>query len=611
MEEKQYVKPIDKSAKEPMGFGKTMLASALGMAIGFFVINIVGFFLMMVLIVGMAAGISSTSTDTVKVKPNTFLKLDLSTAIAERTPGELQQLFAEDESAGIIDILAALQAAQTDKAIRGIYLYLGAGSAQSWGQTEELRLALQEFKASSNKPIIAYADGYNQTGYYLASIADIVMMHPAGVLDWRGIAAQPMFYGDLLKKYSVEMDLIRPTSNAYKSAGETYTMNHMSEANKEQIRTYITSIWNHVVADISATRNLSVAELNTFADNLSLNNPYSAVAAGMIDTLGFEHDIKSIMKDRYKMKHMLDLTKYAKTISSTGDEKIAVVYAEGNVVTGTNKSGFQSGVFGDDVAKALDDAANDDDIKAIILRVNSPGGAVIASEIMTAAVMRAKAKKPVIVSMSDLAASAGYEISCNATKIVALPTTLTGSIGVFATIPQVGEALRKHLGITTDTVMTNANAGGVNGLRPMSPLTRKTMQQSIEDFYQTFIGRVAKGRGMKVEDVDQIARGRVWTGADAIKIGLVDTLGGFNTAVAIACQEAKIDPSDCRLVNFPEDKDLWNQILDITGSSEEVVQMRTHRLMGKELGSAYEDLLYFSTMEPMQARLPYSLDISR
>ena len=167
------------------------------------------------------------------------------------------------------------------------------------------------------------------------------------------------------------------------------------------------------------------------------------------------------------------------------------------------------------------------------------------------------------------------------------------------------------LGITTDTVMTNANAGGVNGLRPMSPLTRRTMQQSIEDFYQTFIGRVAKGRGMKVEDVDQIARGRVWTGADAIKIGLVDTLGGFNTAVAIACQEAKIAPSDCRLVNFPEDKDLWNQILDITGSSEEVVQMRTHRLMGKELGSAYEDLLYFSTMEPMQARLPYSLDISR
>ena len=258
------------------------------------------------------------------------------------------------------------------------------------------------------------------------------------------------------------------------------------------------------------------------------------------------------------------------------------------------------------MAKALDKAAEKESVKAIVLRVNSPGGAVTASEIMTAAVMRAKAKKPVIVSMSDLAASAGYEISCNATKIVALPTTLTGSIGVFGTIPEVGTALKKHLGIATDTVMTNANSGGIDVMRPMSAKNRAVLEQSIEDFYITFITRVANGRGMKVEDVDKIARGRVWTGADAIKIGLVDTLGNFETAINIAAAEAKL--KHYKLVYYPEHKDLLTDILELTGNSEARAKL-LNKHMKSPINSLYQELEYWATMEPLQARLPFILNM--
>lgn len=591
---------------KPLSFLKTMLASGLGMLIAFVVLNIIGLFMMIIMLIGITSMGNSRSA---YVDYDTFLKIDLTYPISERTPSELQSLMsAENQSVGFVEMLTAINHAATDNHINGIYLYFGTLSQQSWGQAEELRMALEDFKSASGKPVIAYADSYNQSGYYIASVADKIILHPAGQLDWKGIAAQPMFYKDLLDKWDVHMDLIRPANNAYKSAGETYIMNHMSEANKEQVRTYITSIWNHVVSEIANTRNVSEQELNQMADNLSCYDPRNAVAARLVDTLGFEFDAKRLMEADFDMNSLISIDTYSKSIVPNRRrhaDKVAVVYAEGDVVTGRG-NGIQTAVYGDDVADALDAAADDDDVKAIVLRVNSPGGAVIASEIMTAAVRRANEKKPVIVSMSDVAASAGYEISCNATKIVALPTTLTGSIGVFAAVPEVGDLLKKHLGITTDTVMTNKNSVGISGIRPMSTTTREVMQQSIEDFYQTFIGRVAKGRRMDVAEVDNIARGRVWTGKDALEIGLVDTLGGFSTAVEVACKEADIDPENVTMVEFPAPKSLFDELFG--GISDEEYRMK---LLGRNNTAdiIIEELRYWSNMEPLQARVPFILNI--
>lgn len=575
-------------SKQPLSFGKTILASGLGMVLASVVIGIIGFFLML----GTIAAFSK-SPQPEATKANTFLKIDLTQAIPERTPSELQNLFSEEDAVGLTTILKALSAAENDKNILGAYLYMGSGTMQSWGQCEELRIALENFK-KAGKTVVAYADSYSQTGYYIATISDHVMMGAAGQVDLRGIAAQPIFYKDLLDKWDIHMDLIRPKNNAYKSAGETYTMNHMSEANKEQIRAYITSIWNHVSQQIAESRHYSVDEVNTLADNLVGYIPQQAYTKAMVDTLCFEYDARQLMKDRYHMDKLEPINKYAQKLQYTGTDQIAVIYAEGDVLTGRS-NGFTTAVYGDDVAKAFDDAAKDTKIKAIVLRVNSPGGAVLASETMTAAIKRAKSQKPVIVSMSDVAASAGYEISCYATKIVALPTTLTGSIGVFASIPEIGTALKKHLGITTDTVMTNHNAGAINGMRPMSTQTREVMQRNIEDFYHTFISRVSEGRNIPVEKVDEIARGRVWTGAEAINIGLVDTLGSFATAIELAAQEAEI--SNYVVIDYPREKDLMTQIIELKTPQEAKLQ------------SPLDELTRWANMEPLQARLPFILNI--
>lgn len=603
----QYQQDLERKKDKPLGFFKTMLASGLGMLCAFVVINILGFIMMIFMMIALA----TSSDSSMPVSRNTFLKIDLTKTIPERSLSELQTLSSASSShtIGLVEMLQSIELAGSDDNIDGIYLYLGSITTQSWGQSEELRMALEQFKEYSGKPVIAYADSYNQSGYYIASVADRIYLHPAGQLDWRGIAAQPMFYKDLLDKFDIHVDLIRPSNNAYKSAGETYIMNHMSEANKEQVRAYITSIWRHITDNIGATRQISADTLNVLADNLACYNPSNAIRYGLIDTLAFEYDAKKQMKEQYGMEHVVEIDNYLpRQVKRNSHNQIAVVYAEGDVVPGTGNS-FQTAVYGDDVAKAIDNAVEDKDVKAIILRVNSPGGAVTASEIMTAAVERAVRVKPVIVSMSDVAASAGYEISCNATKIVALPTTLTGSIGVFATVPEIGDMLRKHLGITTDTVKTNHNSEGLSGMRTMSPTTRLAMQQSIEDFYQTFIGRVAKGRGLTVEAVDNIARGRVWTGAEAVKIGLVDTLGGFNTAVSMACKAAGIDEDQYELRDFPAKKGLFEELFSTVSDEDARMQLFGHRTQVQELDDAIEELRYWSTMQYYQARMPFILNL--
>ncbi len=591
----------------------TMLASALGVVIA----SAVGGLLSLIMMIATIVSLGSMSDDeTTVVKPGTFLTVDLDHISGDRTASGLQMSFSTEKTIGLLDAVAAIRKADDDKNIKGL-LVKGDGSMSS-ASLEELRAAIAGF----NKPVISYATSYSQGGYYLCSAANYVCLHPVGMVEFRGIGGEVIYYRDLLEKLGVEMQLIRPESCAYKSAGEVYTLSHMSNANREQIRAYISSIWGTMVNDINASRGIPVDELNIIADNLSGFLADDACANHLVDTLCFEEDVRTMLREQYEGKHLLAIEKYAKNCRQNqlkADKKksaaIAVIYAEGNVMDGTSK-GYQTAVYGDDIVKALRQASEDDDVKAIVLRVNSPGGQATASESMTHAVMAAKAKKPVIVSMGDLAASAGYEMSCMADVIVAQPMTITGSIGVFGTFPNVGKLMSKKLGLNADTVATNRNATAISTMRPLSPTALAMMERNVEDFYKVFVGRVAEGRHMTYDDVHRIARGRVWTGADAIGIGLVDTLGGFDLAIRIAAERAGID--SYRIKEYPKEKDTWTQLSEMlgNGSDDDLDLMSRLRLalMWRHAKKHHTAILptrmesemdYIATAEGIQARLPF------
>ena len=594
--------------KKPLTFGKAVWASALGVLIASAVCGLV----MLIMMIGMVASLGSS--ETVMVRNNTFLTIDLGHITGDRAASGLMQRFGGDESVGLIPAVNAIREAAKDENIKGIFVKDG-GANVSWASMEELRDALCEFR-QSGKPVVSYATDYSQSGYYLATASDLVSLHPSGMIDFRGIGAEVMYYKDLLDKLGVEMQLIRPESCAYKSAGEVYTLSHMSPANREQIRAYVASIWHTATSTIAESRHLDVDKLNKIADDLSGYMADDACAQHLVDTLCFEEDIRNLLKERYEGKHLLPIEDYAKNnqaIKQSSSQAIAVIYAEGNVMDGSAK-GFDEGVYGDDIVRSLRKAMNDDKVKAIVLRVNSPGGQATASESMTHAVMQAREKKPVIVSMGDLAASAGYEMSCMADVIVAQPMTITGSIGVFGTIPNVQKMLNQKLGLHADTVNTNRNSTGMTVLRPLSPTAMALMTRNVEDFYKVFVGRVAEGRHMTYDAVHQIARGRVWTGADAKEIGLVDTLGGLDLALRIAAEKAGI--TDYSVKEYPLEKSTWEQLSELfNGDSDEDLNLVAKARLAwkwksaskkmKTLSRIEQDLLFVSESEGLQARLPF------
>ena len=600
--------------RKPLSFGMTMLASAVGVVIVSVVSGLIMFFSMLAMVLSLG---SMSKESAVVVKPGTFLTVDLGRISGDRTASGLQASFSNIKTVGLIDAAKAIRAAAKDDNVKGIYLKDDGIQGLSWGSGTELRDALADFR-EAGKPVVAYATAYSQGGYYIASLSDRICLHPSGMVDFRGMGAEVMYYKDLLDKLGVEMQLIRPESCAYKSAGEVYTLNHMSDANREQIRAYISSIWRTATAAIAASREMDVAQVNAIADNLSGFLAEDASASRLVDELCFEEDVRTLLRESYDGKQLLPLEKYASNLKSVpvkAKDAIAVIYAEGNVVDGSSR-GFDVGVFGDDIVKAFKQAADDKDVKAIVLRVNSPGGQATASESMTHAVMAAKAKKPVIVSMGDLAASAGYEMSCMADVIVAQPTTITGSIGVFGTVPNLGKLMRQKLGLNTDTVCTNRNANGLSGFRPLSPAAMAMMTRNVEDFYKVFVGRVAEGRHMTYDEVHQIARGRVWTGADAIGIGLVDTLGGMDLAIGIAAERAGL--GDYRVVDYPKEKDTWTQLSELFGESGDqdlnllakmrlAARWKTQGRHLQALSRLEQDLLFVSESEGLQARLPFVL----
>ncbi len=591
-------------------FFKFLFASCLGSGLAM----ILSFFIIIAILVSMVASIGK-STEEVKVKDNTVLVVDLSKPIYDREIDDITSMISSDglsnKAIGLTEFIQVIDKAKNDKNIKAIMLNLQVFQANGVATAGEIREVLEDFKTSGKK-IYAYGDMIDQKSYYIATVADNIMVNPAGMIMLSGMGGEVMYYKDLINKLDIDVDLIRPVNNAYKSAGETYTMNHMSDSNRLQTRQYLNSIWSVLSLQMSSARNIDEATFNDMISSLQGFLPQDALKNRLIDYLGFKTDYKdTINKQVIAQNKLSKKTKinyigyntYRKTIANINksqNENIAIVYAYGNVNQG---KGSDLSIGSETVCKAIEKAANNDKVKAIVLRVNSPGGDAVASELITNEVIKAKRKKPVIISMGDVAASAGYEMSSNASYIVANQTTITGSIGVFGVIPNFGRALKNKIGITFDTVKTHANSNPISIVTPMTPEAKAMMQRNVENFYTTFITRVAQGRGKTPEYINSIAKGRVWSGKDAKQLGLVDEFGGLKKAIQVAANKANI--KNYGIVTYPKTMGIWEQIID---SQSDEVRMKT---LTKELGkpaSFFLQLKDISEMQGVQMRMDYIIN---
>lgn len=577
----------------------------LGSMLGFFFSTIIVSILYMIMFISMAVSFSSTLSDTEVVKSNSVLLVDLNTSIQERT---IETPFSQFSSAatplGLNDILAAIKNAATDPKIKGIYLNTSAAGA-SPATLKEIHDVLIQFK-KSGKFIIAYSDSYAQSGYYLAATADKVLLNPAGNVDLRGYAFQIMFYKGLIDKLDVDVQIVR--HGQFKSAVEPYILDKMSEANKKQMTLLANTLWNTMLNDLSKDRKLNIDTLNHIADELLCATSKDALNLHLVNRLCYPADVEALLKEKLGLNNndkinMITLAKYRKSFNLNNKEhdKIAVVYASGEIRDG--KGEYIQGIFSDSFIKEFRKAYNDKSVKAIVLRVNSPGGSALASENIWREIEAAKkAGKVIVTSMGDYAASGGYYISCNSDYIFAQPNTLTGSIGVFGMIPSFQNFLKNKLGITIDGVKSNKHADYGTGLRPMDETELSRLQLSIEQVYGTFIQRVADGRHMSTAAVDSIGQGRVWAGKDALANGLVDKLGSLDDAIAKAAELAKI--SNYSLVNYPKDKP-WFSILI---NNDEDVEAALQQRLGK-LYFMYHGLEQVVSQEGVQARMPMEIFI--
>ncbi len=567
------------------------------------------------LLIAIAAISGSDNDNKVIVKENSVLALDLTDAIADYEGqfdyGEWAFLFQDDKKHnGLFDIINAITYAATDNNIEGISiknLQLSAGMAQ----TKALRDALLEFKASG-KFILAYSDGMGQKEYYLSSVADAIYLNPVGGLDFKGLATEILYYKDFQDKYGLKMEVIR--HGKYKSAVEPYLTQEMSDANREQISVFLNSIWAEMKYEISESRNISVSELHNIADNLLARSPEKAVNSKLIDKLlyadEFETEIKTklglVAEDDYNSVDIYDYAKHSKSKNLIKNlkikDRIAVIYAQGQIMYGEgNEKIIGQGVINESLKKARED----DNIKAIVLRINSPGGSALASDLIWREIERTKAVKPVIVSMGNLAASGGYYIACNADTIIAEPNTITGSIGVFGTLPNA-HGFITDIGINSEQVSTNKNSITYSVFEPMSNAQHDVMKEGVVAIYNTFIDRVANGRNMTPEAVNNIAQGRVWTGADALKIGLVDELGGLDLALERAAEAAEL--TTYRTKEFPVyEKDLEDMVQDFGVMKSEA------EILEDALGTYHYNILNrikeMSQVKGTQMLLPYTIEI--
>lgn len=585
---------------------------------GAFFGSIIGIVLATVLAVFIIiATIKSTFNEAFKEKEETsvsksspILKLVLDGEISEREKenpfAELGNFSAlgEDNEIGLNTLLEKIALAKDDKDIKGIYLHfknLQAGFAT----IQELRKSLNDFK-KAGKFIYSYSEGYSQKDYYLASVSNKVFLNPQGDFDWKGLGMSLMFFKQTFEKLDVEMNIFR--HGKFKSAVEPFLLDKMSESNRYQSEIFLNSIWTSMLNDISKDRKISVAELNQIANNLQIQYPEDALGK-FVDVLAYEDEVAVELKKAIKLKESekLKFMSFSKYVGSKKDlklkaSKIAVIYAIGSISGG---DGNDEEIGSDRLAKAIREARLDDKIKAIVFRVNSPGGSALASDVIWREILLAKKAKPVIVSMGDLAASGGYYISCAADHIFAQPNTITGSIGVFGVIPNIQKMLKNKLGITIDTVNTNKYSDLATGLRPFTEKEYNYIQNSVEKIYDTFTKRVADGRKMTQAEVDSIGQGRVWTGADAIRINLVDELGGLNDAINYAAAKAKL--KDYKIVELPILKNPFEELL---GQKETELETR---ILKSNLGNTYtyfKQVQELMKIEGVQARLPFEMIVN-
>jgi protease-4 len=583
-------------------FFKFMFASMLG-----FVIS--GVILIFVLVGAIAGLASKGKKQEVNVETNSILKLNLNYAIPERTSNNSFknfnfQTFESKNDAGLDDVLKNIKKAAADDNIKGIYLELGI-NMNSFATLEEIRNELIDFK-KSKKFVVAYGELADQKSYYLCSVADKVYLNPAGELVLNGLSSNVMYLKNMFEKIGVNPELIR--HGKFKSAGEPLIADKMSDANREQISSYLGSLYHTMVNGIATARKKQVSEVENIINQLLIQHPEDAVKLGMSDGLKYDDEIetefKKLIGNDENLK-FVTLEKYSNTPNinvSTSEDKIAIIYCDGEIVSG--ESGDDN-MGSETIAKAIKKVRLDDKYKAIVLRINSPGGSAMASDVIWREVVLAKKAKPIIVSMGSVAASGGYYIAAPADVIVAEPNTITGSIGVFGLMINAKELLNNKLGINVETVKFGeyADLGSID--RPLTTAERAIIQIGVDRIYDDFITKVAEGRKLKKEQVDSIAQGRVWAAIDAKKIGLVDEFGGLDKAIAIAKTKAKI--TDCRIINFPEMKDpIETLISDMSGQAS---MFLTRRSLTAEQFKLYTDFEKIMHYRGVQARMSFNVNV--
>ncbi len=579
---------------------KNFFTSFLGSLAAMFVGSILFIFILLALI---------PEEKTHSIKENSVLHIKLDKPIAERgTKNPFENISFDGNSEmplGLNDILDNLEKAAADSNIRGIFLDLSTIDA-GMATVEDIRNALIEFK-KSKKFLIAYGEILTQKAYYLASVADKVYVNPQGIIEHTGMSAQLMFFKGMLEKLDIEAQIFR--HGKFKSAIEPFMLDKMSEANREQVEKYIGSLWGHMLTGLSASRNITVDELNRMADDMSVQNAGNCIQFKLADDTLYKDQVLAELrkllgqKENEKIK-FVELGKYTKVPRAKKEKlsknKIAVIYAVGDINSG---EGNDESIGSERISRAIRDARLDTTVKAIVLRVNSPGGSALASDVMWREVVLARKEKPFIVSMGDVAASGGYYISCGADQIFAQPNTITGSIGVFGLLPNVRNLFINKFGITFDTANTNKHSDMGSLFRPVSESERVVVQNGVESIYQVFIGRVASGRKMSLAAVDSIGQGRVWSGVDAKNIGLVDQLGGLKDAIKFAADKAKL--TEYRIQSLPKQKEPFEELInELKGEGDD--QART--FLRQELGENFNFLISLKkigNMKGVQARLPF------
>lgn len=584
------------------------LSNVLAVILGLFVFCMFCFF--GILIIGALAGSGDERT---YVPNNSVIELDLAQVTLDYGGKSNYKDFdySEVNHDGLSDIIKAIDNAKTDKKIKGITM-INHTSELGIAQTKALRDALEDFKASG-KFVLAYSNFYTQKDYYLGSVADTIYINPVGLVEFKGLSSEVMFFKDLQDKSGINIEVVR--HGKYKSAVEPYLDNKMSDANREQISTLLNSVWNSILKDISKSRNIPVEKLNEIAANVSARTPEMAKAQKLVDQIAYEDAFHNAIKKALKIKdenkdyETVKILDYAKNVATTSKsagtaDRIAIIYAQGEILAG---EGSENYIGEGSMRRAIEEAREDDDVKAIVLRVDSPGGSALTAELIWREIELTKKVKPVVVSMGNLAASGGYYIACNADEIYAEENTITGSIGVFGMLPNFTNLATK-VGIHTERVSTHDNGADYSAFMPLDNKFRALAQEQVETIYTTFVNRVAVGRKMTFAQVDSIGQGRIWSGTDALRIGLVDKIGGMDEAIKAAAKRAKITKYGTR--NYPEyDKNFRDLLAGLGfpfGSTKESLLKEE---LGEENYAVLERLRKVTAEKGVRAMMSFELRI--